>query len=518
MRGPQAAPAIYMSTPSLLLEVRHAAKSYGGVRALIDAHLDLKGGEAHGLIGENGAGKSTLIKLLAGLEIPDSLSLRLNGATLALPDSGAAYRRGFRFIHQELSIVPALSVAENLFINNPLPRAAGVFVDWKALHRRARAVLQRLGIGHIDPRRRASGLSAGDAMLVKIASAFIGEDEGEEPLIMIMDEPTASLNSDEVSLLFNVIDRLRARGYALLYVTHRLDELYRIAQRVTVMRDGRIVSTHAVAETSASTLIREMTGRRVEDRSAAVGAAKVAGSIRLRVRNLRTDAVVQANIDLYAGEIMGIAGLVGSGRSELLYALFGIDPLLGGDIELDGQRLTELSPAKAWELGIAYVPEERRSQGLFQSERVSQNITLPHLDLFGVLKTFLNDGRAKARSRQLGESVALKATGIGQRVRQLSGGNQQKLLFARAILAQPRLILLDEPTRGVDVGAKFDIYRLIRKVAGQGASILMVSSELDELIALCDRIVVMRKGRTAEVLPAAGLSENQLLERCYEFS
>jgi ABC-type sugar transport system ATPase subunit len=262
-----------------------------------------------------------------------------------------------------------------------------------------------------------------------------------------------------------------------------------------------------VAETSASTLIREMTGRRVEDRSAAVGAAKVAGSIRLRARNLRTDAVAQANIDLNAGEIMGIAGLVGSGRSELLYALFGIDPLLGGDIKLDGQRLTELSPAKAWELGIAYVPEERRSQGLFQSERVSQNITLPHFDLFGVLKTFVNDGRAKALSRQLGESVALKATGIGQRVRQLSGGNQQKLLFARAILAQPRLILLDEPTRGVDVGAKFEIYKLMRQLNDRGIAIVMISSELPEVIGMSDRILVMNGGRIVGEVPKAEATE-----------
>lgn len=505
-----------MPAPALTLEVRHAEKSYGGVRALIDAHLDLKGGEAHGLIGENGAGKSTLIKLLAGLEVPDRLSLRLNGASIDLPDSAAAYRMGFRFIHQELSIVPALSVAENLFINNPLPRLAGIFVDWQALHRRARDVLRRLGIEHIDPQRRASGLSAGDAMLVKIASAFIGEDEGDEPRIMIMDEPTASLNSAEVELLFDVIDRLRSRGYALLYVTHRLDELYRIAQRVTVMRDGRIVSTQAIADTSTAELIRQMTGRAVEDRSRAASPAQPAGQARLRVRNLSTDAVAQASFELNPGEIMGIAGLVGAGRSELLYALVGIDPLLGGGIELDGQGLAELTPAQAWDLGIAFVPEERRSQGLFLGDRVSQNITMPHLDRMSILNTFLDDGKAKTISRQLGESVRLKITGVGQRVRQLSGGNQQKILFARAILAEPRLILLDEPTRGVDVGAKYDIYRLIREVAAQGASILMVSSEMDELLALCDRILIMRRGRTAEVLPAAALNENQLLERCYD--
>ena len=506
-----------MSTAALSFEIRHASKAYGGVQALVDAGLDLVGGEVHGLIGENGAGKSTLIKLLAGLEAPDRMLARLNGSAIEIGDSAAAYRLGLRFIHQELNIVPALSVAENLFINNPLPRLGGIFVDWRALYRRASEALHSLGIFHISPRSRASGLSAGDAMLVKIASAFIGEADSSEPRIMIMDEPTAALNSVEVALLFDVIDRLRARGDAVLYVTHRLDELFRIAQRVTVMRDGRIINSRAIAETSTSELITEMTGRSVADRRAGASVSSDKRSHRLTVRGLRTDAVAHASFSLGPGEILGVAGLVGSGRTELLHALLGIAPLLAGSIELDGRTLPTLSPARAWQLGIAYVPEERRSQGLFLGDRVSQNITLPHLDRLSRLKTFLKRGEANALSRRLGEAVRLKSTGIGQRARQLSGGNQQKLLFARAILAQPRLILLDEPTRGVDVGAKYDIYRLIRKLAADGASILMVSSDLDELIALCDRILLMRKGRAAEDLRAAGLTENQLLERCYAF-
>ncbi len=506
-----------MSAAALSLEVRHASKAYGGVQALVDAGLDLVGGEVHGLIGENGAGKSTLIKLLAGLEAPDRMTARLNGSVIEIGDSAAAYRLGLRFIHQELNIVPALSVAENLFINNPLPRFGGIFIDWRALYRRAGQALHSLGIRHINPRRRASSLSAGDAMLVKIASAFIGEGDSGEPRIMIMDEPTAALNSAEVALLFDVIDRLRARGDALLYVTHRLDELFRIAQRVTVMRDGRIINSRAIAETSTSELITEMTGRSVADRRAGASVSSDEAAPRLIVRGLRTDAVAQASFSLASGEILGIAGLVGSGRTELLHALLGIAPLLAGSIELDGRTLPSLSPARAWQLGIAYVPEERRSQGLFLGDRVSQNITVPHLDRLSRLKMFLKRGEADALSRRLGEAVRLKSAGIGQRARQLSGGNQQKLLFARAILAQPRLILLDEPTRGVDVGAKYDIYRLIRRLAADGASILMVSSELDELIALCDRILLMRKGRAAEDLPAAGLTENELLERCYAF-
>ena len=507
-----------MSAAALSLEVRHASKAYGGVQALVDAGLDLAGGEVHGLIGENGAGKSTLIKLLAGLEAPDQMTARLNGRAIDIGDSAAAYRLGLRFIHQELNIVPALSVAENLFINNPLPRLGGVFVDWRALYQRAAAALNSLGISHIKPKRRASSLSAGDAMLVKIASAFIGEAESGQPRIMIMDEPTAALNSAEVTLLFDVIERLRARGDAVLYVTHRLDELFRIAQRVTVMRDGRIINSRAIAETNTADLIREMTGRSVADRSARAGGAGESRWPRLTVRGLRTDAVADASFSVNSGEVLGIAGLVGSGRTELLHALLGLAPLLAGSIELDGRTLPALSPAKAWQLGIVCVPEERRSQGLFLGEPVSLNITAPHLDRFGRLKTFLNRGEANAMSRRLGEAVRLRSSGIGQRARELSGGNQQKILFARAIVAQPRLVLLDEPTRGVDVGAKYDIHRLIRELAAEGASILMVSSELDQLVALCDRIIIMRKGRTAEDLPAAGMTENRLLERCYDIN
>ena len=508
-----------MSQPLLKLELRQASKTYGGLRALLDADLDLVGGEVLGLIGENGAGKSTLSKLLAGLEAPDRMSTRLNGNPVAIPDSAAAYRLGLRFIHQELNIVPALTVAENLFINNPLPRLAGIFVDWKALSRRAGAVLRQLGISHIDSRRRASRLSAGDAMLVKIASAFIGEAEEEGPLIYVMDEPTAALNNAEVTRLFAVIERLRDRGCAVLYVTHRLDELFRIAQRVTVLRDGQVIASQAIAETTAAELIEQMTGRAAPPSSGADASAATTETRqqapRLHVSDLRTAAVAGASFRVAAGEILGIAGLVGSGRSELLYSLFGIDGLESGLIELDGEALPALSPSKAWAYGIAYVPEERRSQGLFYADRVSQNITLPHLDRLSLLKTFLHGGRAKTLSRRVGGSVRLKVTGPGQRVRELSGGNQQKILFARAILAKPRLILLDEPTRGVDVGAKYDIYRLIRDLAAQGASILLVSSELGELIALCDRILIMREGRAEEVLPARDLSENELLARCY---
>ena len=501
-----------MLTAPMHMQIRHASKAYAGIPALIDAALDLHGGQALGLVGENGAGKSTLIKLLAGIEVPDSLEVHLNGARVTIPDSAAARRLGLRFIHQELAIVPALSVAENLFLNNPLPRIGGAFVNSTALHRLAREAMRRLGIEHIDLRQRASLLSPGDAMLVKIASAFIGADEQKQPLIYIMDEPTAALNQAEAELLYAVIKRLRESGCALLVVTHRLGELFRIAQRVTVMRDGRVVNTHQIAETSASQLIHEMTGVSAAQLPACSDTVQSeAGRPLLRVRGLQTVALFDASFQLRAGEIVGVAGLAGAGRSQLLAALMGIDKRRAGTIELDGEALRDPAPAVCWGRGIAYLPEERRSQGLLLGGRISHNMTLPHLGRFRRWLALVDRGAEDRRSQQLSRSVQLRATSIRQRLRELSGGNQQKVMFARAILAKPRLVLLDEPTRGVDVGAKRDIYRLIRELAAGGAGILLVSSELDELLALCGRILIMRDRRLVAEASTADLDERALL-------
>ncbi len=527
-------------TSSLHMQIRQASKAYAGIPALIDAALDLHGGEALGLVGENGAGKSTLIKLLAGLESPDSLELRLNGGRVTIPDSAAARQLGLRFIHQELAIVPALNVAENLFLNNPLPRIGGAFVNRAALYRLAREALRRLGIDHIDLRQRASLLSPGDAMLVKIASAFVGADEQKQPLIYIMDEPTAALNQAEAQLLYAVIERLRARGCALLVVTHRLHEIFRIAQRVTVMRDGMVVNTHQIAETSAGELIHEMTGSSAAhqpqsgesrvgealppphqpiDATSAMPPSDFSGRPRgvtnarplLRVRDLQTDALTATSFHLRAGEIVGVAGLAGAGRSQLLQALMGIDKLRAGTIELGGEALRNPAPAVCWGRGMAYLPEERRSQGLLLGGRISHNMTLPHLGRFRRWLALIDRRAENLRSQQLSRSVQLRATGIQQRLRELSGGNQQKVMFARAILAKPRLVLLDEPTRGVDVSAKRDIYRLIRELAAGGAGILLVSSELDELLALCGRILIMRDRRLVGEASTADLDERALL-------
>jgi ABC-type sugar transport system ATPase subunit len=506
-----------------LLQITRANKSYNGVPALIDAALELQAGEVHALMGENGAGKSTLIKLIAGVTPPDSIQIERRGQPVAIHSPQHAFDHGLRFIHQELNVVRRLSVAENIFLGQPYPTRIGLLVDWRKLNDAARFVLEQIGVTHIKTRELMAHLSTGDQMLVSIARAFAGDDviaaesaESNETgaSVYVMDEPTAALSGEEVALLFGVINRLRERGSAVLYVSHRLEEVFQIADRVTVMRDGRVVATQPIAETTPAELIRQMTGRDLQHvyppRMTSHG-----DDIRLEARSIQTDSVRDVNFTLKAGEILGVAGLNGSGRTELLRALMGADRLKAGEIWLDGERLPGLSPSSAWERGIVFVPEERRSQGLIMTRTVGNNVTLPQLRHFSRGNLLLDHRRERQISRDMGESVRLKAEGSYQSVRELSGGNQQKVVFARALTQPPRVMLLDEPTRGVDVGAKYDLYALIRRISEAGTGVIMVSSELPELIGLADRLLIMRDGRLVDDVPNQGLTEEKLLALCY---
>lgn len=494
-----------------LLSISNASKHYGGVPALIDAAFELHSGEVHALMGENGAGKSTLIKLLAGVTQPDTMRAAIRGQTVHINTPQAAFDLGLRFIHQELNVIPQLSVAENLFLSQRYPTRAGVLVKWGELYRRARTVLGDLGIHHINPRHLMARLRPGDQMLVKIASALVEQTQAS---IYIMDEPTAALTGEEAAMLFQTIERLRQRGCGVVYISHRLDEVFRIANRVTVMRDGRIISTQAIDSTSAPELIRLMTGRKLEQVYPA-RETSLSSETLLDVHDLTSTAVNGVTFQLRAGEILGVAGLNGSGRSELLRALMGADTLTAGEAQLGGRPLAIRSPSAAWKQGIAFLPEERRTMGLMMSRGVAHNVALPHLGHFSYGGVIADSGREQRATRQLGEQVQLKARGQHQIVRELSGGNQQKVLFARALARKPRLLLLDEPTRGVDVGAKYDIYALIRQTSAAGVGIIVVSSELGELIGMCDRILVMRNGRMADLVSAAGLTDERLLALCY---
>ncbi len=496
--------------PDPLLSLKGVTKRYGPSLVLNGAALELRAGEIHALMGENGAGKSTLIKILAGVTEPDSAQASLRGEPLSL-HAGEAFRHGFRFIHQELDVVPQLSVAENVFIAEPYPRRAGMFVDWRKLNAAARSALAELEVTHIAPSTRMARLGTGDRMLVKLASALL-PSTGAPGSVYVLDEPTAALTGAEAERLFRVLRRLARTGCAVLYVSHRLDEVFEICDRVTVMRDGRTLATLKVPDTTPGDVIRLMTGREVTQ-TYPPRVNKVGTETVLAVRGLESGLVQGVNFSLRAGEILGVAGLAGSGRSELLHALVGAATVTG-EVILAGQRLKP-DVARSWARGVALVPEERRAQGLVLSRSVRDNVTLPYLGAVSRGGVFLNRSKEKRLTRSLGESVRLKATGPQQTVRQLSGGNQQKVLFARAMAGAPRALLLDEPTRGVDVGAKYDIYTLVRGLSADGVGIVLVSSDLGEVVSLCDRVLVLVGGRQAALISAAGLTQDALLSLCY---
>jgi len=495
------------------LDLDSLSRRYGAVQALDAVSLRIASGEVHALMGENGAGKSTLIKLMAGLEAPDNGAIRQDGAPLALGSAADAHAAGLRFIHQELHAVPALSVAENMHLNHRYPQRFGL-VNWRALNRSAAQALARLGLTHIDPAQPMARLGAGDQMLVRIAATLI-EDGAAPPWLYVMDEPTAALTGVEAEALFAVIGDLRTAGAGVLYVSHRMAEVMRLSDRVSVLRDGKLISSTPMADTDERAIIHDMTGRDLSalfpPRSGAVRTDRAV----LELRGVSAGPLRRISLAVGAGEILGVAGLAGAGRGALLRALIGALPLTEGSVLLDGRALPMGAPARIWARGLAYVPRERRSEGLMMLRSIAENVTLPHLAHLSHGSAFLNR-RAEGRMvSDYGTEVRLKSVAARQAVSELSGGNQQKVLFARALAGRPKVLLLDEPTRGVDVGAKFDIYRLVRRLADEGLCVILASTDLPELLGLADRIAVLQEGHLADILDAQGLTEAALLERCY---
>ena len=492
------------------LEFRNLRKAYGASTALDGVDLSLEGGQVHALMGENGAGKSTLIKLLAGVEPADEMTAKIDGEDIPLTSAQAAQRAGFRFIHQELNIVPQVSVAENMLLGRPFPRRFGLAIDWRKLHERARDALAFLGADHIDVRAFAGDLNTGDRMLMKIASAFaIDPVTDERAVLYVLDEPTAALTSTESELLFDVIARLAATGAAVLYVSHRIDEVLRICDAVTVLRDGKLVSCGPTAETSKSQIIRDMTGRDVNDTYPAAP-ARTRKDVIVSMDRVAAGPLTDLTFELQAGEVLGVAGLANAGQGAVLEAFMGLHPVIGGHARLRGEPLPT-SPERAWQRGVAYLPKERRSEGLMLNMSIHANITLPHLT--GLRASIRRD---RQMAETLGRQMRLKYEHLDQPVAQWSGGNQQKVLFARALHGHPALLLLDEPTRGVDVGAKYDIYCTVREASAKGSAVLMTSSDLPELLGMCDRVLILQNGRQAHMLGCDGLSSSDLLSYSYE--
>ena len=491
-----------MDSGSAVLDVQNLSKRFDMTQALEDVSVDLKAGEIHALVGENGAGKSTLIKILTGIQQADQGEVLLQGKPVKISNAQEAQSYGIAAIFQEPMVFPDLDVAENIFISH---RDRGFFVRWKKIYQDAETILEDLGI-QLDVRSPASGLTLAAQQAVEIAKAI-----SLNVKVLIMDEPTASLSSHEVSQLFSVARRLRDEGVAVLFISHRLEEVFEIADRITVFRDGHKISTNPVSEVTRESLIQEMVGREVskfyKSHEKTVQGKRI-GSI----KNLTKQPIFsEINFDLHEGEILGFAGLVGSRRTDVGLAIFGVTPADSGSIEIEGKTELIHSPQEAQKLGIAYMTEDRRKLGLAMPMSITENITLASLKKYLGLLGIVESSREEQTAGEFKERLDIKTPSLTHEVGKLSGGNQQKVMFSKWLNTQPKIFILDEPTRGIDVGAKAEVHQMIRELAKQGIAILCISSDLPEVLVLSDRIFVMREGRQMGILEGASANQESVM-------
>ncbi len=487
-----------MSEQAPVLRVQHVSKSFGGVHALQDVHFEIVPGEVHAILGENGAGKSTLIKIMTGVHQPDTGDLFLDGQPVRFSSPRMAQELGIAAIYQEPSLFPDLDIAENILVGRqPVRRGA---VDWKRMVGEARDLLGRLGMA-LDPRTKARELSVAQQQIVEIARAL-----SINAKVLIMDEPTSSLTLREAEDLFVIVRQLRAAGTAIVFISHRLEELFALADRVTILRDGTYVGTRAMTGVTTDDLIRMMVGRSLGELFPKQTVAP--GAVVLEVVGLGVEGTFSnVSFQLHCGEILGMAGLIGAGRTNVARALFGTEPATSGTITLDGKPVTITNPSQALALGIGYVPEDRKEHGLVLKMSIADNITLPVLSRFATLG-WLHNSRAVQTAQAAAVRLEVKMAQVTQQAGNLSGGNQQKVVLAKWLGTEPRVLILDEPTRGIDVGTKAAVHALMSSLAAQGMAILMISSELPEVLGMSDRILVMREGRlTAEFSRAEATQE-----------
>ena len=485
-----------------VVALRGAGKTYGPITALHGVDFELRAGEVMCLAGENGAGKSTLIKILTGAIRRDEGEYIVDGQDVGNPSPAQAREAGIGVVYQELSLLPDLSVGENLFMGR-LPARRGITRP-RELRKRARGMLERVGLEQLDPDAQVGTLSLATQQLVEIAKVL-----GENPRVLIFDEPTTALSEAETKALLARIHQLRDEGHAVMYVTHHLEEMFEIGDRVTILRDGRFVTSAPMREFDHDSLIASMVGRKIE--SLYPHTQRKIGESRLVVRGLRPlGSGTPIDFELRAGEILGIAGLLGSGRSELLRALFGADAVAGGEVEVDGVKVPRGNPRRAVQAGLGLLTEDRKQLGLLLELSIRENASIAHLD---EISRFWQVDRRRERSmvdRYLG-GLRLRAGSWEQPVSSLSGGNQQKVLLARWLATNAKVLLFDEPTKGVDVGAKSEIYSVIGDLASDGLGVIIVSSYLPEVLGLADRVLVMREGSVAGELPARGSTEEDVL-------
>ena len=490
------------SAQPLLLEMRSITKRFPGVLALCDVNFDVRPGEVHALVGENGAGKSTLMKILAGVYTRDSGEILFRGQPVDFTTPRQAQDAGIVTIYQELNQVVQLSVTENIFLGSEIAR--GIALNWSEMHEQARQLLLKLHMD-IDPRTQVGSLGVAQQQMVEVAKAL-----HHQASLIIMDEPTSSLSIHEIRDLFAIVRELRDHGVSVVYISHHLEETFELADRTTVLRDGRLISTQPANELNVDKLIRLMVGRDLSEKFPKEAVSR--GDEVLRVEGLCQGSRLQdISFSAYAGEVLGIAGLVGAGRTELVRAIFGADLIDSGNIYVNGKLVRIRSPQDAVRAGIGLLTEDRKQQGLCLQMSVRENITLPVLPRLTLgLTTSL--GKETALAQRFIDNMAIKASSQDQLAINLSGGTQQKVVLSKWLATEPKVLVFDEPTRGIDVGAKVEIYRMINELARQGVAILMASSELPEILGMSDRILVMGGGRVRGFLTRAEATEESIME------
>ena len=487
-----------------VIEMLGIEKSFPGVRALHNVRFDLFPGEVHALMGENGAGKSTLMKILTGVYQPDAGEIRVDDEPAVLPGPQAAQARGISIIHQELFLMNHLTAAQNIFIGREPRKAFNLFVDEDQMKRDAAAIFKRMKIG-IDPGAEVGHMTVARQQLVEIAKAL-----SYNARVLVMDEPTSALNETEVEHLFAVIEDLKANGVGIVYITHKMDEVKRIADRVTVMRDGQYIDTLPAAATPMSKIIQMMVGRELADQHRATGHGTTEEVLRVEGLN-RGHVIKNVSFTLHKGEILGFAGLMGAGRTEVARAVFGADPIDSGTIRIHGRETRVATPADAVANGIAYLSEDRKHFGLVTGMSVRDNITMASWRRYISGRVFMRDAAMDAVAKEYVAKLRVKTPSVDQITRLLSGGNQQKVVIGKWLLRDCDILIFDEPTRGIDIGAKAEIYRLLEELAAQGKSIIVISSELPEVLRLSHRIAVMCEGRITGELDGRTATQEDIM-------
>lgn len=485
-----------------ILQLNKISKSFSGIKVLEDICLQIEKGKVHALMGENGAGKSTLMKILVGLLQADEGEILLEGEVISGFSVHAILGKGIAMIHQEILMVPDLSVAQNIFLGKESHRFS--WLNESEINTKSKRILADLKV-NISPKIKIKDLSIADRQMVEIAKAISNNAK-----VIIMDEPTSALTDAEVETLFGIIEELKNQGVAIIYISHKMDEIFRISDDITVLRDGKLIATHKSEELNSQTLIKLMVGREISELFPTSNIE--IGPMLISVKNLgRKNVFSEVNFEVKAGEVLGLAGLVGAGRSEIARAIAGLDKIDAGTIEIEGVETQIKSPSDAIKLGIGFVSEDRKALGFIPQMSLNDNISLSSLKKFSKMG-FVNTDEQTKSTEMVYNDLKVKASGLGQKVINLSGGNQQKVVIGKVLMANPKIIILDEPTRGIDVGAKFEIYKLINALKAKGLAIILISSEMPEILGLSDRILVLSKGKQKTILSKSEASQEKIMQ------